>query len=57
MTVKDVIKKLEKLPQDARLLAYHPDAGSFIGCNFLQLEDWKEGEFIVFYDEPPKKKR
>jgi|GEM_PF-4235737 len=60
MTVKELIKHLENIPQDAKLLAYQPDAGCFVELKSLRLENGKsfgrkDEMLVVFYDKPLKK--
>lgn len=59
MTVKELIKKLKNMPEDAKLLAYQPDAGSFVQLKSLKLEDGKsfgrkDEMLVVFYNKPLK---
>ena len=58
MKVVDLIKKLEKLPQDAEVLTHQPDVGGFRRVELLKTEDGKlfEGKFgkiVVILDEKP----
>lgn len=59
MTVKELKKQLENMPENAKLLAYQPDAGCFVQLKSFKLEDGKsfgrKGEMlVVFYNKPFK---
>ena len=58
MKVRDLIKKLEKLPQDAEVLVRIKELGGFQKIGFIKTEDGKgfEGKFgkiVVVLDERP----
>jgi len=58
MKVKDLIKKFEKLPQDAEVLVRIKELGGFQQIGFIKTEDGKgfEGKFgkiVVILDEKP----
>lgn len=57
MTVKELKKQLKNIPEDAKLLAYQPDAGSYVQLKSIRLEDGKSygrtnEVLVVFYNEP-----
>lgn len=57
MTVKELKKQLENMPENAKLLAYQPDAGCFVQLKSLKLEDGKsfgrkDEMLVVFYNKP-----
>jgi len=61
MTVRDLIQQLEKMPQDAKVLAHQPDVGGFIRVEKINLEDGKVfenkfGKKVVILDKKPFKK-
>lgn len=60
MKVRDLIKKFEKLPQDAEVLVRIKELGGFQRIGFLKIEDGKGfggefGEEVVILDEKPFK--
>ena len=58
MTVRELIRKLEKMPEDAKVLMHVKELGGFKRVEKLDLEDakgfeWVDGEQVVILDEKP----
>ena len=58
MNVKELIRELEKMPGDAKVLAHQPEAGGFIRIEKVDLKDGEmfEGIFgkqVVILDKKP----
>lgn len=63
MTVKDLIRQLKKMPQDAEVLVHTEELsgfrelGNFRRVELIKTMDWKGkefGEIVVVLDENPK---
>jgi len=58
MTVRELIRKLEKMPEDAKVIVHVKELGGFLRVEKVDLEDakgfeWVDVEQVVVLDEKP----